>query len=119
MTTGSTMTSDRIPDSVRNALRRSGFPLQTALAARISNQGRFSVRHAEYPWRDQGGEDRFLDLIVLGPAATYAIIECKKTQEEWTFLRPLGVSNERDDPPLPLPSLRADSGQHAADGSLL
>ncbi len=85
--------SNQIPESVRRALRRSGFPLQAAVAVRILSHRKFDLQHVEYPWQDENGGGHFIDLVALGGEGIYPIIECKKTQEEWIFLRPIGLGN--------------------------
>ncbi len=92
--------SEQIPPSVLKALRSSGFPFQTAVAMRILSGGRFrmlSSSWVEYPWRRES-EEHFLDLIAVRPEPRiYAVIECKKTQAEWTFLRPEGGLGDSGD----------------------
>jgi Holliday junction resolvase len=42
----------------------------------------------EFPWRDEGGADQFLDLVAE-KGRVVLTIECKKTQKgTMTFLRP-------------------------------
>ncbi len=92
--------SAEIPQGVLTALRKSGFPLQSAVATRVVSGGRFRILSSlwvEYPWR-RDSEEHFLDLIaVLPEPRIYAVIECKKTQAEWTFLRPEGVRGDSGD----------------------
>jgi hypothetical protein len=48
----------------------------------------------EFPWRDDAGADRFLDLVVR-KRDIIVTIECKKTQKEiFTFLQPSGTSDQ-------------------------
>lgn len=89
----------KVPKEVFGALRKSGFPFQTAVAHVVetsgmwSSSGKWSVYKSEYPWQDPSGKDQFLDLVIR-KGSWYIAVECKKTDKEtFTFLRPLGLSN--------------------------
>ena len=74
------------------ALRKSGFPFQTAIANLVNTETAWKIRESEYPWRDLSGADGFLDLIA-SDGAKLATIECRKTEKEkLIFLRPLGAA---------------------------
>lgn len=74
--------------SVVNALLSSGFPFQTAVAGLVRSLPECKVIFEEFPWRDERGEDRFLDLVVIRHRFVVTI-ECKKTQKDiLTFLQP-------------------------------
>ena len=77
--------------AVISALLASGFPFQTAIAEVAQQVPSCNLVAEEFPWRDDTGTDRFLDLIV----AKYdfiVTIECKKTQKEiFTFLQSTAV----------------------------
>jgi hypothetical protein len=81
------------PDSsptltVINGLLASGFPFQTAITEVVKKVPYYRVAAEEFPWRDEAGADRFLDLIVH-THSFIVTIECKKTQKEiFTFLQP-------------------------------
>jgi hypothetical protein len=74
--------------AVINALLASGFPFQTAIAQVIRQVPDCSIVAEEFPWRDDTGADRFLDLVIRKHNLNVTI-ECKKTQKEiLTFLQP-------------------------------
>lgn len=82
-----------IPESVYHALRRSGFPFQTAIRHAAVGTGAWTLKESEYPWRDWLGKDEFLDLVIQR-GSWHATIECKKTEKEvYIFLLPLGLKN--------------------------
>lgn len=81
---------------VLNSLLSSGFPFQTAITEIVKTLSNHTIAAIEFPWRDELGTDRFLDLIVRRPDLTITI-ECKKTKnEKLTFLQPRlsGTANE-------------------------
>jgi len=70
-----------------NALVASGFPFQTAVS-QVIRRSAYTLVAEEIPWRDDAGNDQFLDLVAEKNRLTLTI-ECKKTQKETlTFLRP-------------------------------
>jgi hypothetical protein len=72
-----------------NALLASGFPFQTAITKVVCDVPDCRIEAEEFPWRDDTGADRFLDLVVR-KHNLIVTIECKKTQKEiYTFLQPL------------------------------
>jgi hypothetical protein len=76
---------------VIKALLASGFPFQTALAEVAQQVPHCKLVAEEFPWRDDTGTDRFLDLIVV-KYDIIVTIECKKTQKEiFTFLQSTAV----------------------------
>jgi hypothetical protein len=76
------------------ALLASGFPFQTAIAETIRHVPNWRVAVEEFPWRDETGADRFLDLEMFRQNL-FLTIECKKTQKEvFTFLQPTGTGSE-------------------------
>jgi hypothetical protein len=78
--------------AVINALLASGFPFQTAIADVVRHVPDWSIEKEEFPWRDDTGTDRFLDLVVC-KNNLHVTIECKKTQKEiFTFLQPTGTT---------------------------
>jgi hypothetical protein len=80
--------------AVVNALLASGFPFQTAITELVRSTPNWTVAREEFPWRDETGSDRFLDLVVERPDLIVTI-ECKKTQKEiLTFLLPDGAPHE-------------------------
>lgn len=87
------------PDSttkqpIISALLASGFPFQTAIAELISYVPGWSIVAEEFPWRDDIGSDRFLDLVI-SRHNLIVTIECKKTQKEiFTFLQPTETREE-------------------------
>jgi hypothetical protein len=87
---------DSVPkQAVQNALLASGFPFQTAISEIATQVPRCKLIAEEFPWRDDAGVDRFLDLI-LYEGNFILTIECKKTQKEiFTFLQPAELL-ERD-----------------------
>lgn len=90
------MTDDQFtpPQAAINALLASGFPFQTAIARIVRQVSDCQVICEEFPWRDAGGDDRFLD-IVAAKHRFIVTIECKKTQKEiLTFLQPGGVDHD-------------------------
>ncbi len=75
------------------ALLASGFPFQTAVAGIIRVTPNWTLDVEEFPWRDAGGEDRFLDIVARWDRFVVAI-ECKKTQKDLlTFLQPGGIND--------------------------
>jgi len=75
------------PQPVIGALVASGLPFQTAVAQVIRHSD-YALSNEEFPWRDEAGSDRFLDLVAVKNWFTLTI-ECKKTRKEMlTFLRP-------------------------------
>lgn len=81
--------------AVINALLASGFPFQTAITETVRHVPGCTVIAEEFPWRDDTGADRFLDLVVLRHDLIVTI-ECKKTQKEiFTFLQPTDTSEQR------------------------
>jgi len=94
------MTDDQFTPSqaASNALLASGFPFQTAIARVVRQATDCKVICEEFPWRDTGGEDRFLDIVATKQRFIVAI-ECKKTQKEiLTFLQPGGVYGDVNRP---------------------
>src|SRR5260221_8661132 len=82
------------PQAAISALLASGFPFQTAIARIVRHAPYCKVIHEEFPWRDIGGEDRFLDIVATKHRFVVTI-ECKKTQKEiLTFLQPGGVAGD-------------------------
>jgi hypothetical protein len=78
--------------AVISALLASGFPFQTAITEVVRRVPDCRVVAEEFPWRDDTGVDRFLDLVVHRHNLIVTI-ECKKTQKEiFTFLQPTGTS---------------------------
>jgi hypothetical protein len=86
-------TVSEIPESVHRALERSGFPFQTAVADQIAHTPQWSVPAIEYPWTVDGDE-HFIDVVAERGLHRYLIVECKKTQEQWVFLRPTGFGEQ-------------------------
>jgi hypothetical protein len=69
------------------ALLASGFPFQTAIAELADEVPNCSVAAEEFPWRDEAGNDQFLDLVVA--CFNFAVmVECKKAQKSFIFLQP-------------------------------
>ena len=62
---------------------------QTAVAHVIRHSKGWAVHASEYPWRDSDNSDNFLDLVATN-GKFILTVECKKTKEILTFLRPLG-----------------------------
>ena len=62
---------------------------QTAVAHVIRHSKGWAVHASEYPWRDSDNNDNFLDLVATN-GKFILTVECKKTKEILTFLRPLG-----------------------------
>lgn len=80
--------SSSTPSAVSGALLASGFPFQTAVARIVKSADGWRILAEEVPWRDIGGEDRFLDIVAVKHRFVVPI-ECKKTQKEFlTFLQP-------------------------------
>jgi hypothetical protein len=80
--------------AVINALLASGFPFQTAITDAVKRVPDYRVLAEEFPWQDDTGADRFLDLVVFRHNLIVTI-ECKKTQKEtFTFLQPTGTSQQ-------------------------
>ncbi len=54
-----------IPEEVKNALRRSGFPFQTRIHLEIGRgQSGWEVIDTEWPWYDENSKrDRFVDIV--------------------------------------------------------
>lgn len=70
-------------------LLKSGFPFQTAVADVVRRTPGWSVTAEEFPWRDDLGEDHFLDLAAESEAGNILTIEAKKTDSSiYTFLLP-------------------------------
>lgn len=79
-----------IPQSVRGALLASGFPFQTAVAEVVRGVRNWSLVREEFPWQDDTGAERFLDIVATNGMFVVAI-ECKKTQKDtFNFLQPRG-----------------------------
>jgi len=75
-------------DAAIQSLSASGFPFQTAVAHAVALVPGWTLQYQEYPWRDESGSDRFLDIVAIKGNMT-ATIECKKTRKEvFTFLNP-------------------------------
>src|SRR5437870_3851625 len=86
---------DSTTRAVISALLASGFPFQTAIAEVAQQVPHCKLLAEEFPWRDDTGNDRFLDLIIV-KHDFIVTIECKKTQKEiFTFLQSTAVL-ERD-----------------------
>jgi hypothetical protein len=82
------------PSATIGALLASGFPFQTAVAGIVREVPNCDLVREEFPWRDIGGEDRFLDIVVT-KHRFIVTIECKKTQKETlTFLQPCGIKGD-------------------------
>lgn len=76
------------PQSVISALLASGFPFQTAVASIVRGTNGYTLAGEEVAWKDEMGNDQFLDLVAER-GHVFLPIECKKTQKEMlTFLRP-------------------------------
>jgi len=81
--------------AVLNALLKSGFPFQTAIAEIAPQVPRCKLIAEEFPWRDDAGTEHFLDLVLYEDNFILTI-ECKKTEKEiFTFLQPAELL-ERD-----------------------
>jgi hypothetical protein len=79
---------------ILSALVASGFPFQTAIAELARDLPDCAIAKEEFPWRDDTGVDRFLDLVVFRHNVIVTI-ECKKTQKEiFTFLQAIEASRE-------------------------
>ena len=82
------------PNAAIGALLASGFPFQTAVAGIVHEVPNCTLVREEFPWRDAGGEDRFLDIVAT-KHRFIVTIECKKTQKEpLTFLQPSGTNGD-------------------------
>lgn len=69
------------------ALLASGFPFQTAIAELADEVPNCGIAAEEFPWRDDAGDDQFLDLVVA--CFNFAVVvECKKAQKGLIFLQP-------------------------------
>jgi hypothetical protein len=81
---------------VMNGLLASGFPFQTAVARIVKHAATYTLVAEEFAWRDETGNDRFLDLIAK-TGSFIVTVECKKTQKEiFTFLQPGGADGNAD-----------------------
>jgi hypothetical protein len=90
-------TEDSVTKQVIASLRKSGFPFQTAIASVVRGVADCEVKKEEYPWRDDTGVVRFLDLVVSKHNFLIAI-ECKKTEKEiFTFLQPTASGTSQED----------------------
>jgi hypothetical protein len=69
------------PADVVAALKKSGFPFQTAVQHVIETAPGWRVHEAEYGWETSTGETRYLDLIATN-GTIYLTVECKKTAKE-------------------------------------
>jgi len=70
------------------SLMASGFPFQTAITNVIKQTPNWKIMNEEFPWKDDSGSERFLDIIATNGSVIIAV-ECKKTQKEiLTFLCP-------------------------------
>jgi hypothetical protein len=76
------------PQDAYSALKSSGFPLQTRIRHLINPSRGWVVDASEFPWQTANGEDEYLDLVATN-RGTILGIECKKSNEVLTFLRPL------------------------------
>jgi hypothetical protein len=84
---------DEVPQAAIAALLKSGFPFQTAIARIVRHARGCRLLDEEVPWPDEGGPDRFLDLVAE-KVGLVLVVECKKTQEVFTFLQPGGVGDD-------------------------
>lgn len=77
------------------SLLASGFPFQTAVARLVhTSVADWSLSEQEFPFRDEDGSDKFLDVVAHHPLM-YAMIECKRTlKETYTFLQPGGADHD-------------------------
>jgi hypothetical protein len=79
---------------VIGALLASGFPFQTAVAHIVQHTPGCTLVTEEFPWQDETGADRFLDLVAQRSFRILAI-ECRKTRKETlTFLQPGGFISD-------------------------
>jgi hypothetical protein len=78
-----------------SALLASGFPFQTAISEVVRHVPDWKIEAEEFPWRDDSGADRFLDLVI-SKQNLIITIECKKTQKDiFTFLQPTGTGQKK------------------------
>lgn len=71
----------------------SGFPLQIATSATINKSRQWRVLVEEHPWRSEGGEEGFIDIIAANKLGRTSfevlVIECKRVRQSgWVFLVP-------------------------------
>jgi len=83
-----------VPKTVIGGLMASGFPFQTAITSVIQQTPNWNIITEEFPWRDDNGSERFLDLVATDGSMIIAV-ECKKTQKEvFSFLCPINTSDK-------------------------
>ena len=52
------------PHPAISSLIASGFPFRIAVARNVASAPNCRLLGEEFPWRDAGGDDRFLDIVV-------------------------------------------------------
>jgi hypothetical protein len=88
---------DSVTKQVIPSLQKSGFPFQTAIASVVRAVADCEIKKEEFPWRDDIGVVRFLDLVI-SKHNFFIAIECKKTEKEiFTFLQPTASGTSQGD----------------------